>query len=179
MGTCGGGNGGQHSESWHLVASLTHAEKHISSLGSCALLLLQWWALWVPLPGLPCNGCEDAIQRDRWGRAGAVQQSSYLWFVGVWMADLWITHICRPPQSGYSSPYALVPLGTIGDSTATYVPIIPLLEDPNLAIQPHLWPTDHLGLEMNSYLCTVVAAEIQSTWYFQSVISSDKMRLLS
>lgn len=93
---------------------------------------------------------EDAVLEGRWALSwghSAVHLSV-------------VAHAYFGPQSGWLHPYVPVPLGMVEAGSPTHLPILPLSEDPTLAIQPHLWLTNHLGLEMDHYLYTAVAAEI-------------------
>lgn len=145
-----------------LVASLIHPYEKISPLISCSLLLFLkvnpvitlspvFLVVQVKMHSGAVNGC--------W--LLAAQPSTYL---------CWMIHTV-------SHPYALslhdstsscpVPLHTRGDWCSYSLPKLPLLEDPTLAIQPHLWLTDLEGLEMDSRPCIAAPAEIQSTCGFR------------
>lgn len=90
--------------------------------------------------------------RGWWALSWAILQSTYLW---------WLMHTLAPLSR--DDCISLCPCASRYGREAgspTHLPILPLSEDPTLAIQPHLWLTNHLGLEMDHHLYTAVAAEI-------------------
>lgn len=162
--TCEGKRNGEGRwlDSCLLVASLIHPYEKISPLISCSLLLLLklnpvitlspiFLVVQVKMHSRAVNGC--------WFLA--TQQSAY----------------CRRMIHTLSYPHALslhdstsscpVPLHTRGDWGSSSPPKLPLLEDPTLAIQPHLWPTDSEGLEMDRRPRIAIPAEIQGACGFR------------